>query len=92
MFFRWSLIAGRLPGRTDNEIKNYWNSCLSKKLVKMGIDPNNHRLPHKICIHKTLSGTSATNPQVENGEFNLKSSNLESTEDQESSSSGPLVT
>ncbi|XP_021275847.1 transcription factor TT2-like [Herrania umbratica] len=28
---RWSLIAGRLPGRTDNEIKNYWNTHLSKR-------------------------------------------------------------
>ncbi|RVX05538.1 Transcription factor TT2 [Vitis vinifera] len=28
----WSLIAGRLPGRTDNEIKNYWNTNLSKRL------------------------------------------------------------
>ncbi|KAI9192612.1 hypothetical protein LWI28_025491 [Acer negundo] len=27
---RWSLIAGRLPGRTDNEVKNYWNTKLSK--------------------------------------------------------------
>ncbi|KAJ1437135.1 SANT/Myb domain [Sesbania bispinosa] len=37
---RWSLIAGRLPGRTDNEIKNYWNTNLGKK-VKDGGNPNN---------------------------------------------------
>ncbi|KAK4803610.1 hypothetical protein SAY86_003427 [Trapa natans] len=29
---RWSLIAKRIPGRTDNQVKNYWNSHLSKKL------------------------------------------------------------
>ncbi|XP_057873613.2 transcription factor WER isoform X2 [Cryptomeria japonica] len=29
---RWSLIAKRLPGRTDNDVKNYWNTHLCKKL------------------------------------------------------------
>lgn len=33
---RWSLIAGRVPGRTDNEVKNYWNTRLSKKLGNTG--------------------------------------------------------
>ncbi|KAI4375474.1 hypothetical protein MLD38_013340 [Melastoma candidum] len=41
---RWSLIAGRLPGRTDNEVKNYWTFHIRKKLLAMGIDPNNHKL------------------------------------------------
>ncbi|KAL1565146.1 transcription factor MYB114-like isoform X3 [Salvia divinorum] len=32
---RWSLIAKRIPGRTDNEIKNYWNAHLRKKAKLM---------------------------------------------------------
>ncbi|XP_010267522.1 PREDICTED: myb-related protein 308-like [Nelumbo nucifera] len=37
---RWSLIAGRLPGRTDNEIKNYWNTHLSKRFKSHGTESN----------------------------------------------------
>ncbi|KAL5219406.1 hypothetical protein ABZP36_020090 [Zizania latifolia] len=40
---KWSTIATRLPGRTDNEIKNYWNTRLKKRLVGAGIDPATHR-------------------------------------------------
>ncbi|MBA0636336.1 hypothetical protein Godav_029127 [Gossypium davidsonii] len=40
---RWSGIAAHLPKRTDNEIKNYWNTHLKKRLNKMGIDPVTHK-------------------------------------------------
>ncbi|KAL5076426.1 hypothetical protein RYX36_015410 [Vicia faba] len=42
----WSSVpklAAQLPGRTDNEIKNFWNSCLKKRLMKQGIDPATHK-------------------------------------------------
>jgi len=39
---RWSRIARRLPGRTDNEIKNYWRTHMRKKAQerKMSISPS----------------------------------------------------
>lgn len=39
---KWATIAQQLPGRTDNEIKNYWNTHLKKRLVRMGINPETY--------------------------------------------------
>ncbi|KAI7741838.1 hypothetical protein M8C21_003271 [Ambrosia artemisiifolia] len=40
---RWSKIASHFPGRTDNEIKNHWNTRIKKKLKLLGVDPNTHK-------------------------------------------------
>ncbi|KAL6599035.1 hypothetical protein ACP70R_045899 [Stipagrostis hirtigluma subsp. patula] len=42
---KWSAIATHLPmpGRTDNEIKNFWNTHLKKRLIQMDFDPMTHR-------------------------------------------------
>ncbi|ONK71735.1 uncharacterized protein A4U43_C04F11820 [Asparagus officinalis] len=51
---KWSAIATRLSGRTDNEIKNYWNTHLKKKLLLMGIDPVTHRRRTNLDILSNL--------------------------------------
>ncbi|PIA33287.1 hypothetical protein AQUCO_04100011v1 [Aquilegia coerulea] len=37
---RWSRIAQHLPGRTDNEIKNYWRTRVQKQARQLNIDAN----------------------------------------------------
>ncbi|XP_052196951.1 transcription factor MYB35 [Diospyros lotus] len=59
---RWSLIAKGLPGRTDNDVKNYWNTKLKKKLPDMGIDPVTHKpLFQVLSDYRKISGGTLPN-------------------------------
>ncbi|XP_004495379.1 transcription factor MYB14-like [Cicer arietinum] len=53
---RWSAIAAKLPGRTDNEIKNVWHTHLKKKLTKTNSETK--RVTKKPKIKRSDSNSS----------------------------------
>ncbi|KAL9229010.1 hypothetical protein vseg_004528 [Gypsophila vaccaria] len=70
---RWSLIAGRLPGRTDNEIKNYWNTHLSKRLrTHHGSDPNAHKKVTESRSEKRSNGKRENRRRMNNSRTSQK--------------------
>eukprot|EP00253_Pinus_taeda_P012505 PITA_12505 len=57
---KWSAIASHLPGRTDNDIKNQWNTKLRKRLLLMGIDPVTHSLLQTPDMLSSFMASSST--------------------------------
>ncbi|KAL4187404.1 hypothetical protein AMTRI_Chr09g38890 [Amborella trichopoda] len=82
---KWSLIAGRLPGRTDNEIKNYWNTHIRRKLLSRGVDPLTHR---PINGKVSEPNTTTTIPFVEDKSATNSEEKTEMYEDREEESPG----
>ncbi|XP_006356065.1 myb-related protein Myb4-like [Solanum tuberosum] len=74
---RWSAIAARLPGRTDNEIKNIWHTHLKKRLKDYPSPQSFKRHSKKInqinnCIHAPNS------PEISSSETSVMTTNSSS--------------
>ncbi|PIN01206.1 Transcription factor, Myb superfamily [Handroanthus impetiginosus] len=85
----WSVIAARLPGRTDNEIKNVWNTHLKKRLnqnsqpeSKPEPEPKNQMpAPESSDFHRKRKDTdSGSNSPLHSSSENSSLTNTASSE------------
>lgn len=76
--YRWSTIASRLPGRTDNEIKNVWHTHLKKRL---------HKNQANCHTKKQIDENSNFEPKIAKESQNFENSTDFSVSPQQSSSS-----
>nr|QOU08782.1 MYB1 [Triadica sebifera] len=74
---RWSLIAGRLPGRTSNDVKNFWNTNVQKK--RKYVDKEEVKVESET---KIINKNNILKPRPRKFTKNLSSSTMNNSDDQ----------